>query len=509
MKGSALKLDPKPSSSNVITFPLKKTKTRRIKIWLIVLIAVIALFAGVMLYQTHKPLPPGISMEGPVHRVADQDIEFLSDLTYKKETSDPLNPTVQEQMIFDRIYQAIEDAEQFIVIDMFLFNGYYKLGQSYPPLSATLTDKLIAQKGKHPQMSIVVITDEINTSYGSHPSPELDRLQAAGIRTVETDVDPLRDSSPLYSAGWRLFAQWFGHFGRGWLPNPMADQAPEMSVRSYLKLLNVKANHRKVIATERTLIVPSANAHDASFYNSNSGIAVNGSGIVGDALASELAAGRLTDSNLQLPIYTPQAEQEAGDIEVRLLTEGKILQHVLQDLAQASSGDTVWMGMFYLADRQVIRELLAASARGAQVRLILDPNENAFGNDKIGLPNRPVAAELLEKSSRRIAIRWYNTNEEQYHTKLMLVKKKDRVLISNGSANLTTRNLDDLNLETNLDVSAPPDSRIARQVLQYFDRLWNNEGAEFTLDCSAYEDKTVWLKRVMYTLQGWLGFTTF
>jgi hypothetical protein len=55
-----------------------------------------------MFYQTHKTLPSGISMEGPIHHVTDSDIRFLYDLTYKV-----LGKTVQEQMIFDHIYKAM------------------------------------------------------------------------------------------------------------------------------------------------------------------------------------------------------------------------------------------------------------------------------------------------------------------------------------------------------------------------------------------------------------------
>jgi cardiolipin synthase len=55
--------------------------------------------------------------------------------------------------------------------------GFHDQGQSFPPLSRTLTDKLIAQKTKHPKMQIIVNTDEINTSYGSHPSPEQEILK--------------------------------------------------------------------------------------------------------------------------------------------------------------------------------------------------------------------------------------------------------------------------------------------------------------------------------------------
>ncbi|WP_246362464.1 phospholipase D family protein [Paenibacillus alba] len=491
------------NSTNKHMLLRKSRKNRGLQLFSIVGIFFIVLITAVAIYQSHKPMPPGMSMEGPIHTVSDGDIQFLSDLTYKEEGT---TTTKQEQMIFERIYQAIDEAEQFIVIDMFLYNGFHKKDQTFPPLSRTLTDKLIAAKVKHPQLNIAVISDEINTSYGSSQATELERLRAAGIPSVITDVNPLRDSTPVYSAGWRIFTQWFGQSGHGWLPNPLADQAPDMTVRSYLKLLNVKANHRKVIITDKTLIVPSANAHDASFYNSNSGFAVNGD-IVGDALLSERAAIQ-PHAEMQLPTYKP-AGQEKGNIQVRLLTEGKVYQHVLEEIAATKSGDTLWMGMFYLADRKVIKQLLEASTRGVQLRLVLDPNENAFGNDKIGLPNRPVAAELKTKSEGQIQIRWYNTTKEQYHTKLMFIEKNDRVVIQNGSSNFTTRNLDDLNLESNLEITAPLDSGVAQQVRSYFDRIWNNKGAPFTLDYAAYEDKTVFIKRLMYTIQNWLRLTTY
>ncbi|MDF2815553.1 MAG: phospholipase [Paenibacillus sp.] len=501
MNHSARKQD--HSYSDLVLLPKARKKISK-KPWLLGVMILVLFYTAVVVYHTNKPLPDGISVEGPIHYVTDTDIHFLSDLTYKGHSD---GQTIQEQNIFERVYKAIDEAKQFIVVDMFLYNGYYKKEQSFPPLSQTLTDKLIAQKKKYPQMSIVVITDAINTSYGSHPSPELERLQAAGIETVLTDVDPLRDSTPLYSAWWRIFAQWFGQSGNATLPNGMANRAPDMTTRSYLKLLNVKANHRKVIVTEQTVIVPSANAHDASFYNSNSAIEVRGD-LIGDVLESEQAAIRMSDSSVKLPQYNPVGPNN-GNIQVRLLTEGKILDHVRKDLSEAGADDTIWMGMFYLADRQVVRQLLKASDRGAQIRLILDPNENAFGSEKIGIPNRPVASELLKKSGNRIQVRWYNTTKEQYHTKLMVIESKEHAVIHNGSANFTSRNLDDLNLETNLKVVAPTESKVATEVNEYFRRLWNNEGAAFTLDYTEYQEETVFLKRILYRLQGWLGFTTF
>ena len=91
----------------------------------------------------------------------------------------------------------------------------------------------------------------------------------------------------------------------------------------------------------------------------------------------------------------------------------------------------------------------------------------------------------------------------------MFIDKKDTSIIENGSANYTQRNLDDLNLESNLEVFAPSQSQVAQQVRQYFNRLWTNDGAEFTLDYSAHEEKTIFLKKMLNTIQDILGFTTY
>ncbi len=479
------------------------------KPWLLAVLALLILYAGVVVYQTHKPLPPGVSFEGTVHYVPDGSLELLTDLTHR----DAGGGQQVEQQIFERMFQAIGNARQFIVLDMFLYNGYANKGQSYPPLSRKMTDKLIEQKKRYPELAAVVITDDVNTSYGSHDDPELELLKRAGIQVSITNVNPLRDSNPLYTAAWRMTAGWFGQHGKGWLPNKMASEAPDMTLRAYLKLVNAKANHRKVLITEKELVLASANAHDSSFYNSNSGYAVSGSsGLIGEALRTEQAALDLSKAGIRLPDAPPPAAAESagqGTIGVQLLTEGKIRNHVLADLNAAGAGDTVWMGMFYLADRSVVRALLDASGRGAAIRLILDPNEVAFGNGKIGIPNRPVAQELADKSDGNIQIRWYNTDKEQYHVKAMLIAGPEGTVIHNGSSNFTARNLDDLNLESNLRITASSGSRAAMEAEAYFQRLWSNEDAPYTVDYGQYENDKVWIKRVLYRVQDLLGFTTF
>ena len=66
------------------------------------------------------------------------------------------------------------------------------------------------------------------------------------------------------------------------------------------------------------------------------------------------------------------------------------------------------------------RPCSAPPRRGVRVNVMLDPNRDAFGRQKDGVPNRPVANELVTASGERIAVRWYRTHGEQFHTKLAL-----------------------------------------------------------------------------------------
>lgn len=485
----------------------KRSSSRRRQIWLPAVAVLFLWLIGVMIYQTHKPLPPGLSYESPVYKTG--QVRVWHDLTYQ----DGNAQSQREEQILPRILQIIEESRQFLVIDLFLFNGYTHKDQQYPAVSRQLTDKLIAHKAAHPSMDIVFITDEVNINYGSAPNPLLEDMKEAGIRVVMTEVDDLRDSTPAYSAVWRTFIQWFGQSGTGRIPNLMASGGPDITARSYLKLLNVKANHRKVVVSEKTALISSGNIHDASAYHSNMALEVQGP-IIGDILKTEQAAADLSDAGPLLsrqPVF-PQASDSVseGPLEIRYLTEGKVYKYALEAIRAAQKGDTVWMGMFYLADDAIIDALLEASGRGAEVRLLLDPNQNAFGRDKIGIPNRPVAWDLSRRSGDNLTIRWYNTGIEQYHTKLLfLAKASGNSIILSGSTNFTKRNLDDYNLENNLWVGVPKDQPLYTEIEDYFTRLWNNEGAEYSLPLENYQSDATWLKYIVFRMQTTLGLTTF
>ena len=234
---------------------------------------------GACAFNLVRPLPEGTSVEGPYHEAA--EVEFLADLTY-----DRVGERVVEHEIFDRVFEMIDEAEQFVVIDMFLFNDEHGADRAYPELTDELARRLAERKRGRPGLAAYLTTDEINTFYGAYEPQHLQELRAAGVEVVITDLTRLRDSNASYSAVWRTLFQWFGSGGPGWLPHPLTSRGQKVTARSYLRLFNMKANHRKLLVTEHGCLVASANPHDASGFHSN--IAWRATGAVcDDVLESE------------------------------------------------------------------------------------------------------------------------------------------------------------------------------------------------------------------------------
>ncbi|MFZ5776283.1 MAG: phospholipase D family protein [Thermodesulfobacteriota bacterium] len=464
-----------------------------------ILVLVVVLWGGVALYQRGKPLPVGLSLDGP--RRPGVGVRFLADRTFERD-----GRVVSEQVIFAHVCRLIDEARHFVILDFFLFNNLHGQEQPFLPLTEELTRRIIAKRQRAPQVEMVLITDEINRQYGAYEFEHLQRLREAGVRVVYTDLTRLRDSNPLYSAWWRLCCQWLGSEGQGWLASPFAANGPRFSLSAYLNLLNFKANHRKVVVNEAEALVTSANPHDASSWHSNVGLLAAGQ-VVGDIVASEAAVAAMSDQ--PLPRFQVVSPPGPGDgTEAQVLTEGKIKARLLAAIGVCGPADQVELAMFYLSDREVIEALLAAAARGSTVRLLLDPNRDAFGRAKNGIPNRPVASELVRRSGGRVQVRWHRTHGEQFHSKLALVCQGERVLVMAGSANLTRRNLGDLNLETDLAVEARGDAEVVREARDYFQRLWENRDGQYSEDFAVLREDSpgrLWL----YRFQEWSGMSTF
>ncbi|MBP7899967.1 MAG: phospholipase, partial [Acinetobacter sp.] len=164
------------------------------------------------------------------------------------------------------------------------------------------------------------------------------------------------------------------------------------------------------------------------------------------------------------------------------------------------------MAMFYLSERKIIEALKQAQQRGVNIRLMIDPNKDAFGRQKNGIPNRQVASEL---HAAGIPIRWCDTHGEQCHSKMLFKYNAQQAELILGSANFTARNLKNYNLETDMRVVGSAQAQVFKDAGQYFDAAWSNANArQVTVDYSKYADESK-TKYWLYRFMEWSGLSTF
>lgn len=97
-----------------------------------ILTVLILIFTIIIVFNKTKQLPDETSFEGDVYYT--DDVEFLSDLTYQKSDG----KMTAEQEVFKEIFNIIHEAEEFVVVDMFLFNDYTDQDRDFPDLSGRL-----------------------------------------------------------------------------------------------------------------------------------------------------------------------------------------------------------------------------------------------------------------------------------------------------------------------------------------------------------------------------------
>ncbi len=473
--------------------------------WPWIVVAVLAAWIAMGLWQRGKPLAEGIGEAWPEHTVG--EVAFLADESW----FDAQGGRHLDQAIFDEILALIGEARRLVVLDMFLFNDFAgnSEGGSFRPLTAELADALIEQKRRHPGLEAVVISDPLNTLYGGLELDHLEALRLAGITVVLTDLDRLRASNPLWSGLWHLGLRWLGNSARaGWLPNALGPG--RVTLRSYLALLNFNANHRKTLVVDRgegwAGLVTSANPHDASSLHGNVALRFEGA-VALDLLASERTIAAWSGVSLPGPQPLPGTSNGEG-ARLQLLTEGAIRDALLAAIEASGEGDRLDLAVFYLAHRGVIEALKQARKRGVEVRALLDLNRDAFGLEKGGIPNRPVGRELVESG---IAVRWCATRGEQCHSKLLLRRPGDgsEAELILGSANFTRRNLDNLNLETSIRLLGTADSLALGQAAAFFERRWHSSPERTTSEpFAAFDDTTAW-QRLRYRIMEASGLSTF
>jgi phosphatidylserine/phosphatidylglycerophosphate/cardiolipin synthase-like enzyme len=466
----------------------------------IIALMAVGYFASAI-YHIYKPLPEGLDFEG---RLRHANIKFLADETY----IDIQGRQQADQQIFNEMLKLIQEARTTIVLDMFLYNPEIGAAKTtHRPLTQELTNALISKRRQIPGIDITVITDPINSVYGGIAPEHYRQLRKSGIEVIETDLTPLRASNPLWSGFWYICCQGLGNNPeKGWLPNPFGQE--KVTLRSYLHLINFKANHRKTLVVDTEAgwkaLVTSANPHDGSSRHSNIGLVVTGNTAM-DVLKTEQAVARMSQGEAPV-VVVGEFEEDSNYPQVQVLTEEAIYRKALDLINSAKANEQIDLAMFYLSERHIIKALIAAHGRGVKLRILLDPNKDAFGRQKNGIPNRQVAMELHQVG---IPLRWCNTQGEQCHSKILLKRGENQSEIIAGSANFTARNLKNYNLETDLRVVGQPQAQVFVDAQRYFDTAWSNlNGRSMSVPYSQYADHSK-LKYWTYRFMEWSGISTF
>ena len=483
--------------------------------------------------STIKTPPLGINYESPIRET--ENAEFHYDLTYLDKDGN----IQYDRNLWDATYKVIDNAKDYLIVEMFLFNDLYnKDKEHFPEFAKEYTERLVKKQKENPNLKVYILADENNNFYGAFEHPFITSMKNAGINVIIVDIFKLKDTFPWYSPFWRTFIKPMGNpQNKGWITNFYGDMWPKLTIRNLLRALNVKADHKKVFLNEKEVVVSSANIHDPSYFHENIAIYTDGP-IVKDVLHNLQLVAKFSDSEINVDgsdrrmenimnsgsndktetdektlnsenqkennvkqINNEENEQnvkektsinseknsitdtEGHTYKIQYLTEGAIGKHLDEDIDSLKAGDELLMGMYFLADKGVIDRLIRAANRGVKIRIIFDRSRDAFGMSTNGLPNKPVSKKLRKKTKGKIEIKWYFTNNEQYHTKITLMKKTDgSVIINAGSANLIKKNIRGYIMDANFRILTTQDSKISKDIYEYFDRLWENKDGLFTLN---------------------------
>jgi hypothetical protein len=394
---------------------------------LLVLIA----WASLALWNSVKPLPPGTHVASLTTRVAESQVELLFDSFRLREIS------ASE-------LKAIDRAEQMIVLDQC-------------PLRREVAQHLLARKRDRPNIRIVLVADPASDAYGGTPAQYLAELERAGIIVARVRLERLRDSNALYSGLWRLTVAWWS--------DPFDETPGQIGLRSLLRRLNFKADHRQLLVADdgsggwRSLMTGTANG--------DVGLALGG-GLARDIAVSELAIAAWSSGDDRLPTAPSAAGRGLGSVDARLLTEGAIRGALLDALAAAGSGDQISLASTTMSGRALIGAALGAAARGARIQVLLDPEAS---------PNRAVAGELARDGAGRIEVRWFAANPPATHTTQAIVRHRGELWVLLGAADFTRPSLDDFNLEAAVELRLPAQAAAASALAEHYRALWVSASA--------------------------------
>jgi len=409
----------------------------------IIVLLLLILTATIIISES---IPKGNIYASQEHTVPADSVEFLYDLTY----SDTQGNLVHEQKIFDRIFEMINNSKEFIILDMFLFGT--DENPQYRNLTDELTNNLIKKKQQIPEIPIYFVTDYFNLIYNTYNGSHFTKLTEAGINVIYVS------------------------------PNQINTEEGLDFITQKLKLLQHRLNHRKLIITddgqEIHSLVTSANPHDPSSPNSNTAIFAKNK-IWKDIYELEKTTANFSDNSIEQFTKTIK-ENNSGEITIQYLADGGSMDLTKKKIKQTKKGDSIKIATFMLTNNEIIKELISASKREVDIKIILDQNIESFGKVKYGFPNKIFTPILSRNTNDKIQIKWYETSGEQFHTKTTIIQQGDTTTIFTGSSNLSPKKVFAYSLESDIKITADKTTKISKDVVYYFNRIWHNKNGTYT-----------------------------
>ncbi len=422
-------------------------------------------YVGSAIYQSYKRLPEGLNYTGKLRHA---QVEFIA------------NDANQATML-----KLINEAQRSIVLDLATLNQ--EVAQPAQPI----LDALIRKKRIDPLLEVTVITDPSNSAYGGVDVELYRQLRLVGIDVIETNLLPLRASNPLWSGFWYLCCQGLGNnTQKGWLENPLGHG--QVTLRSYLNWLNLKANHRQALVVDtptgwQTLI----GGINLKAKQNQAALLVTGNTAV-DLLNTQRTVAQFSQGNLST-LIVGEFEAQQNLPQVQVLTEQAIYHAILNLVETAKPKDHLDVTAFYLSERHVIEALKQAQQRGVTVRILLEKNQ---------LPNQPVANELTQSG---IQLRWCAQQQAQCSTNMILKYNQAQAELILGSAHFTARSLKNYNLETDVRVIGQAQAPVFQDAKTYFAQLWL---APHSVDYAKYAQQSIW-QTGLYRWKEWSGWSDF
>ncbi|MEM6576043.1 MAG: phospholipase, partial [Pseudomonadota bacterium] len=98
--------------------PAKRNRPRATRVLGALCLIVVTLSLALGAYHKLKPMPPGTDFQGTLRPAT--NVTFLADTSWIDQAGD----RQVEQTIFDEVLRIIDQATDFVLLDMFLFNDF-------------------------------------------------------------------------------------------------------------------------------------------------------------------------------------------------------------------------------------------------------------------------------------------------------------------------------------------------------------------------------------------------